>query len=491
MARPRVLYIAYWGALEPLGQALLVPAVLALAARGARVTLLSYEKPSDAHPRAIAALRARLRRGGVRWIAGRYHHRPQAPATMLDLVQGALRILAKPGWRRYDIVHGRTLVGGALGAALAPLLGARFIFHTEGYWARERVDAGTWAANSPAYRVADGLEQCLFDRADAIFCLTEASRAELELRPAVARQRTPVVSVPSAVDLDFFYREATDRSVVATSADFDGDGGAMAESRRAVDRIRLNATKATPTIVAPTTVAPTTVAPATVAPAMADPKFAEKTTPPGRQGAGKTILLVYAGTVGGAGVGDRKAPAEPGISHRYRLDLMAGFVAHGRRTGRRVHLEVLTRAPAALVAEIVAAAGLPPEGYCCRMTDRAGVRAALAQSDGGLLFQAPGAAAHAGSPTKVGEYWAMGLPVLLTRGIGDTTTIASAFEAGVLVTGHAAADWERAWLQLEAMLADASTAARCRAAAAAHYDLGQGTLRQWEVYRQLLGWPEA
>ncbi len=143
--RPRVLYTAYWGALEPLGRSLVVPAVKNLAARGAKITLLSFEKPADrAQTDAMRAMRRDLERAGVSWLALDYHHRPQAPATLFDIAQGTLAALGRRGFRRFDLVHGRTLVGGALGMILAPLLGAKLIFHNEGYWADERVDGGLW-----------------------------------------------------------------------------------------------------------------------------------------------------------------------------------------------------------------------------------------------------------------------------------------------------------------------------------------------------------
>ncbi len=44
---PRVLYISYWGALEQLGQSLVVPAVKKLAQMGVDLTLVTFDKPSD------------------------------------------------------------------------------------------------------------------------------------------------------------------------------------------------------------------------------------------------------------------------------------------------------------------------------------------------------------------------------------------------------------------------------------------------------------
>ena len=406
-AAPRVLYLAYWGALDPLGQALLVPAVRGLAQRGAQITLVTWEKPELASTAAVAAQRANLRAVGITWLPLRYHHRPQAPATVLDVAQGVQRVLGRRGWRQFDIVHGRTFVGGLAGKLLAPLLGARFIFHAEGYWARERLDSGAWSTATPSFLVANGLEERLFDGADAVFCLSEAAASELRQRSAIEGRRTPVTVVPSSVDLEFF-------------------------------RV------------------------------------------PDIKPRSSALRLIYVGTVGGGGA------TGPGVANRYRLDSIGRFVSHFAQRGRAVHLQVVSRAPQATVAQILGAAGLAPSLWSWSTGGRDEVRSQLAAADAGLHFMAPGAAAHAGSPTKVGEYWAMGLPVILTSGIGDTTAIAQNDQTGVVTGIEPGPLWDEAIGQLEELLADPDTPTRCRASAERCFDLERSCDEQMEVYRRML-----
>src|SRR5262249_47333261 len=81
----RVLYIVYWGALEPLGQALVLPAVKRLSELGARITLVTFEKPADAADAGeVARVREQLVATGVRWRPLTYHKRPKLPATAFD-----------------------------------------------------------------------------------------------------------------------------------------------------------------------------------------------------------------------------------------------------------------------------------------------------------------------------------------------------------------------------------------------------------------------
>ena len=73
--------MVYWGALEPLGQSLVVPAVNRLAELGADLTLVTFEKPADAsQPGAMEAVSRTLQHAGVTWIPLTYRKRPQIAA---------------------------------------------------------------------------------------------------------------------------------------------------------------------------------------------------------------------------------------------------------------------------------------------------------------------------------------------------------------------------------------------------------------------------
>ena len=80
-----VLYVAYWGLREPLGRALIQPAVERLSRR-ARIRLLTFDKVADLRDQTeLAALRTRLTSFGITWKALRYHKRPTLPAKLVDL----------------------------------------------------------------------------------------------------------------------------------------------------------------------------------------------------------------------------------------------------------------------------------------------------------------------------------------------------------------------------------------------------------------------
>jgi len=395
--RPHVLYVVYWGAGEPLGRSLVLPAVRRLATRGVRLTLVTFDKPADADDRpAMAAIGSELARAGVQWVPLRYHKRPRLPATGWDVFHGWSRSILTALHGRPDVVHARTFVGGMIGRLVASTLRTPFIYHNEGFYPDEQVDGGFWAVGSPMHRATRRIESLLYDSADGLIVLSHRARAVLESRPAVSRRATPVVVVPSCVDLDAFRP----------------------------GRVR----------------------------------------PPGGP-----LRFVYVGAVGG----------------RYRLDDAARFVA-AARAGAAAELTVLSRAEPGLVAAMIEEGGLPRQAWSLRSVAHHDMPSALEPQDVGLFFLARGSSEHGCSPTKVGEYWATGRPVVTTPNVSDLDDIITRHRVGVVVDGRTEAHYQEAFQRLRHLLEDPALPTRCRAAAEEHYALAPACERQLDLYDRLI-----
>jgi glycosyltransferase involved in cell wall biosynthesis len=396
----RVLYVVYWGAAEPLGQSLVLPAVTRLAEAGVDLTLITFDKAGDYDDRSrMAQVGALLARGGVRWLPLRYHKHPRVPATAFDVLHGWARGVAARLRAPIDIVHARTYVGGLIGLVLAPTLRARLIYHNEGFYPDEQVDGGFWPAGSVPHRITKRIESVLYARADGLIALSHRAEHVLEELPTVRRRGTPVIVVPSCVDLDRF--GARENGYAAPS--------------------------------------------------------------PG-------LRFVYTGTVGG----------------RYELDRIAGFMAVAAREVPGVHLRVLTRADPRLVQEMLDRGGLGRDHWSLGSLPHEAMPAELRRHDVGLFFLARGTSEYGCSPTKIGEYWACGLPVVTTPNVSDTDDIILRERVGVVVRDHSEQEYHRALTELRALLSDPDLSRRCRLAAESHYALRPAVERQVSIYRQLL-----
>jgi glycosyltransferase involved in cell wall biosynthesis len=91
------------------------------------------------------------------------------------------------------------------------------------------------------------------------------------------------------------------------------------------------------------------------------------------------------------------------------------------------------------------------------------------------------------SPIKYAEYLACGLPVIVNKGIGDTDTITSKENIGVVVDEFSASAYKRACAQMIELLKEKDALrARCRAAAEKYFSAQEGAQRYLEIYRTLL-----
>jgi glycosyltransferase involved in cell wall biosynthesis len=285
-----------------------------------------------------------------------------------------------------------------MGLVLAPLLDAKLVYHNEGFYPDEQVDAGVWKAGSRQHIIARYLENTMYARADGIIALSNQAKRQIESIPAVEHRGTPVTVVPSCVDLGRF-------PPPPTSIACDG-----------------------------------------------------------------SLRFVYVGNVGG----------------RYGFDKIGRFVAEASRRVSRVNLRVLTMSDRHVVTSALSAAGLPSDCWSMDNVAHQAVPAELARSHVGMHFLSQGLSDHAGSPTKIGEYWAAGLPVVVTPNAGDTSEIISSERVGVVVNEHSDVEYERAVRELRSLLSEAGLARRCRRAAESHYALEPACERQVGLYCNLI-----
>jgi len=400
---PKVLYVVYWGAGEPLGQSLVVPAVKTLAALGAKITLITFEKPHDLNqPGYISNIKQSLSDNGIEWLPQRYHKQPKIPATVRDIAAGVVQSLASRTKRGFDIVHARTFVGGLIGMVVAPLIGARYVYHNEGFYPDEQVDGGVWKSGSYPHRLARRLEERMYSRADGIIAMSFRGKREIERREKVISKMTPVIVVPSCVDLELFHRNGSSLSEAALTT--------------------------------------------------------------------QTLRLVYSGSVGG----------------RYILDRVGEFVSEAAKEFGGVHLDVLTRADKALVETMLSQGGLDRNLWSVTAMPYKQMPERISRSQAGLFFLAQGISEHGCSPTKIGEYWAMGLPVITTPNVSDTDDIIRRLKVGVIVEDHSVKSYRKAAYELRGLLDDAELATRCRRAAEEHYALLPACERQMAMYDSIL-----
>lgn len=395
----RVLYVVYWGLLEPLGQSLVLPTIRALAAAGTSVDLITFEKQRDLGSRRdVAALAEDLGRTSVRWRWLRYHKRPTALAKVFDVACGVCLAISLAVRRRPQIIHGRTPLGALMGWLTSVATGIPWICHHEGSWADQQVEGGYWRPRSLLHRLMRWLERFLHGRADGIVVLARRSRSVFESIPRVRARRPAFAVVPSCVDLARFGRT------------------------------------------------------------------------PLPQRLGHPTRLIYTGSLGG----------------RYPATLLARFLKSLREIDPDATLLILTPADPRDVERDMRSQGALPASYSIDFVPHEVVPTRLQRASAGVTFVTPGPGALTCSPTKIGEYWASGIPVVATAGLGDVDDLVAQRRVGVIVGDTSDEALREAARDLTALLDDPGLPARCRAAAKEHYALERAVSELMALYGQVL-----
>ena len=145
---------------------------------------------------------------------------------------------------------------------------------------------------------------------------------------------------------------------------------------------------------------------------------------------------------------------------------------------------ILNRGGHDVIAKAIVAAGA--DGVSVLASTPDDMPGHLARAWAGIAFIRPVFSKQGASPTKLGEYLAAGLPVVINAGVGDTEELVTTTRVGAVVERFARDEYLAKWDALVAMTGDAGLRARCRETARGTLALGKGVARYREVYRSLL-----
>ena len=171
----------------------------------------------------------------------------------------------------------------------------------------------------------------------------------------------------------------------------------------------------------------------------------------------------------------------------YLTDEMARFLVAAHRRDARTFSLILTQSPREMVAEQLRARGMAEADFFVGTVAPADVPRHLSAADAAISFIKACYSKQSSSPTKIAEYLAAGLPVIANTGVGDIDELLTTHGVGILIREFNEASYGRALEQLDALLANETIRARCRATAHGEFDLETvGSVRYRRLYERLL-----
>ncbi|HEX8400912.1 MAG TPA: glycosyltransferase [Allosphingosinicella sp.] len=184
-----------------------------------------------------------------------------------------------------------------------------------------------------------------------------------------------------------------------------------------------------------------------------------------------TTVLLYLGSVGA----DYLLP-----------EMMAVFVELRRLRPESVFLFLINNGHD-VVAEAARSAGLKPEDYRLVSAAREDIPQYLAVADLSCVFIRPTLSKSGCSPTKLGELFAMNVPIIANAGVGDLDEIVDIDRNGSLIVADFAPETLRSALSRLLAVSDAQRAGiRARNE---NFSLESGVRKYADVYAGLIGAP--
>jgi glycosyltransferase involved in cell wall biosynthesis len=168
----------------------------------------------------------------------------------------------------------------------------------------------------------------------------------------------------------------------------------------------------------------------------------------------------------------------------YCLDHVFQFFARARERFPNAELVILTRnveEARASLARVAAPAG----AVTIKSVEPHEIPAHIAGAYTGLAFYKPGFARQATCPTKIGEYLALGVPVVTNAAVGDVVSLVGGNDVGAVIEGFDAAAYDAALDSLERLWRDAVLRARCRTLAESAFSLQLGVARYGSIYERV------
>lgn len=201
-----VLYISYDGMTDPLGQSQVLPYIIELSGKGYTFSLLSCEKKQR-----LSTQKTNIKHivdaYNINWQYTIFTPKPPIVAKYFDIWKLKKKAVEIYKNKPFKMVHCRSYVAAEVGMYLKKKFGVKFLFDMRGFWVDERVDGGLWNLKNPVYKYAyktyKKKETAYLKNADAIICLTEASKIEMQNWQFYTPQKNITV-IPCSTDFNHF-----------------------------------------------------------------------------------------------------------------------------------------------------------------------------------------------------------------------------------------------------------------------------------------------
>jgi len=164
---------------------------------------------------------------------------------------------------------------------------------------------------------------------------------------------------------------------------------------------------------------------------------------------------------------------------------MLQYLAYILRSVDRARILIVTRENHCNLRCDAEQAGIPGNRIVFARADFADMPLFIRLFDVGMFFIRPVASKRGSAATKLAEFLACGVPVIINDGVGDSGDIVRKGRVGLVLPRVDMETFEHSLLDVRALLADREVASRCRGLARELFDVERAVYKYRRVYRLL------
>lgn len=168
----------------------------------------------------------------------------------------------------------------------------------------------------------------------------------------------------------------------------------------------------------------------------------------------------------------------------YLLNKMVCFFNAFKRIKKNAYFLMLTSEKKEKV-EAYLSKSIDRASFSVRFVSHDQMQNYLSASDAGICFIRQCYSKKFSCPTKIGEYLACGLPVIINAGIGDTDNVVSGNNVGVVINEFNDTEYNEKIKRFMQLIKNKNVKKRCRLIAEQYYSLKNGADKYFEIYQRL------
>lgn len=170
----------------------------------------------------------------------------------------------------------------------------------------------------------------------------------------------------------------------------------------------------------------------------------------------------------------------------YLIDEMLRFYSYLKKVFPYMKFKILTHSPKELIHATSNKLGIQAENIIIKQVDYENMATELNKSNLGIAFYKPTYSAMGRAPTKLGEYLACGIPVIVNAGVGDLDGLIRKERIGVTVESFSDLSIQQAIADLKKLIEENdSLKERCKNVAKQYFSLDDGIKKYSKIYKTL------